>query len=421
MIERHVLSNGLVVLGRQDKTLPLACGTLLFRTGSLHEGRHDAGLCSFTMELLLQGTKRLNAYRFSDTLERLGISMTSESSEDYAEIGWMAPAAQGEKTLGLLAQAILDPAFPTSEISKERSRVLAALHSRQDSIFSVAHDKWCVLRYGRHPYGRLADGVPQTVSRFTSAHIRRWHGTYIRPDRAILSLVSPRPVATAIRLVEQHLSGWKRLTKSIQSMSLPPTPLGRSKRAIVHAHFEQAYFMTGTPAPSVFEPEYFDLKVLNILLGGGMSSRLFIQLRERLGLAYEVASFYSTRLQSSEWVIYLGLPATRVQVAQERMERLFETLADRGPSWAEIRQAQQMLRGAYLMEHQTLRRQAWYAAWWEFLGRAPSYDEQYLRLMDAVTPARARQLARSLLSGPRVTVTVLPERQLTKKHGSRSA
>jgi len=140
-----------------------------------------------------------------------------------------------------------------------------------------------------------------------------------------------------------------------------------------------------------------------------MSSRLFMRLREELGLAYEVSSFFPTRIRASQWVVYLGLPAEKVKMAEKKLSEMFRQLCRRGVTLAEVKQAKQMIKGAYIMEHQTRRRQAWYAAWWEFLGKGQEFDMHFPSAVDAVTPSAVHSLARRLLEQPRVTVEVTPK------------
>jgi predicted Zn-dependent peptidase len=182
-----------------------------------------------------------------------------------------------------------------------------------------------------------------------------------------------------------------------------------SRTVKIRSSFEQAYLMVGWQAPGATHEDQIPLKVLNTLLGGGMSSRLFVTLRENLGLAYEVSSFYPTRLGTSHWVIYLGLPKEKLEAASEELDRLLRSLADKGPTAVEVLQAKAMIRGSFLMDRQTRRRQAWYAAWWDYLGRGPEYPKEFLRAIDAVTPGQLHALLRKMLQQPRVTVTVVPK------------
>ena len=167
--------------------------------------------------------------------------------------------------------------------------------------------------------------------------------------------------------------------------------------------------MVGWQAPGANHKDQVPMKVLNTLLGGGMSSRLFVVLRENLGLAYVVSSFFPTRLDVSQWVIYLGLPAGKLPVASRKLKELLEKFAKEGPTGRELAQAKAMIRGAFLMDRQSRRRQAWYKAWWEFLGRGPKYGEEFLAQVDAVTAKTVQSLLQKVLAQPRVTVTVTPK------------
>jgi zinc protease len=289
--------------------------------------------------------------------------------------------------------------------------VLAGLSSRKDSIFNVAHDALNKAMFGLHPYGRLVEGDLKTVGQFRKSDIIRWHESGIRPDEAILSCSGPMTVSEARRVIEKHLGGW-RLPSSSYRRKPVPSPLGPDLRRgdiLLRSTFEQAYLMVGFPAPSLTDPDHLPLKVLNTVLGGGMSSRLFEKLREESGLAYEVSSFYPTRLDPSQWVFYLGLPKEKLKTASIQLDKLLDDLAKTGPTLEEVKQAKAMIRGAFLMDRQSHRRQSWYAAWWQFLGRGMNYGEEFLRTVDAVTPKQLHLLAQRILLLPRTTVRVIPK------------
>lgn len=409
--ERWILPNGLTVLYRPSPAMPLVASTLLLRTGSYFEGRPQAGLASLTMDLMLSGTRRRSAHQIAETIELAGASIGAQSSEDYGEMGFIAPAGQWTRALDILSDALRHPLFPSAEIAKERAQVLASIQSRHDSIFTLAHDRFNRALFGSHPYGRPVEGRPQTLRAFRREHFQAWHESHIRPDRAIFSLVGPLPVRQVQRDVARFLGAWKKpKTAFVETPRAPSLGPLKKSRAEIRARFEQAYLMTGTMAPAAHEDGSMALKALNTLLGGGMSSRLFLRLREELGLAYEVASFFPTRLHPSQWVLYMGLPMEKLALAEKKMEEMLAELAESGPTSQEVAQAKQMMEGAYLMEHQTRRRQGWYAAWWEFLGKGPDYDRRFLDEVEAISPRDAQAVARRLLAQPRVTVTVVPKK-----------
>jgi predicted Zn-dependent peptidase len=403
------LTNGLRVLYRQSAGLPLSAGTMLISGGASTEAPNEAGLCNLTNELLMQGTRRKNGKLLAQTLERYGIFMGTQASEDYSEIGFIAPASQLERAFDLMAEVLGEPAFAPNEIAKERAQTLAALKTRHDAIFNIAHDRLAELLFDTHPYGRLVDGKPETVKSFSAGDLRRWHEESAQAHRAILSVVSPLPWATVRRSLTVSLTRWGKTANAAGRMAFGrPEILAKTVVEEIKSQSEQAYLMIGMQAPSASEPDFLALKVLNTALGGGMSSRLFLRLREQEGLAYEVSSFFPTRLQTSQWVVYLGCSPDKLELAHKRLVSLLAEVADRGLSASELRQAKEMMKGSFALDFQTRRRQAWYAAWWAFLGRRSGYEREFKEAVEAISSKNIRAVAERLLSQPRVTVRVAP-------------
>jgi zinc protease len=410
VVERWTLPNGMTVLYRQDGTFPLASGTLLFRSGSRRETRSEAGLCSMTIDLLMQGTRRRSARQIARVMESVGASLSAQAHEDYAEMGFVAPAFKIDRVLDIAAEALEQPSFPQDEIAKEKDHVIASLASRRDAIFNLAYDQVNQMLYGNHPYSWPLEGREKTVPSFKRNDFQQWHLRNIRPEGGIVSLVSPLSGKEILKRLQKTIGLWRPGLSTRRVLPLPRVQtLKVSQTHHKRSSFEQAYLMVAWQAPGATHQDQLPLKVLNTLMGGGMSSRLFLTLRETLGLAYEVSSFYPTRLDVSHWVIYLGLPADKLRIASKKLNELLDHAAHRRPTDGELRQAQSMIRGAFLMDRQSRRRQAWYRAWWEFLGRGDGYGEEFLKAIDAVTPAQVLRAARDIMAQPRVTVTVVPK------------
>jgi len=405
------LANGLKVLYQEDPLFPLASATFLFPTGSRKENRAQAGLSSMTIDLLMQGTRKRNARAIARVMESVGASMGTQAHEDYVEMGFIVPATEIDRALELSTEVLREPSFPAEEITKEKAHVLASLRSRRDALFNVAYDHLNRAIYGEHPYGRPLEGHEEAVRSFKLMDFKRWHRDELQPEGAILSIVAPESPRTLLGRLHKTIGKWRPARgphpdrKSVSHVK----PLSKSTQHQVTSSFEQAYLMAGWQVPGTSHPDQIPLKVLNTMLGGGMSSRLFIELREKLGLAYEVSSFCPTRLDTGQWVIYLGLPAEKLKVASRQLDALLEDLAKKGPKGHELHQAKAMIRGAFLMDRQSRRRQGWYNAWWEFLERGPHYGEEFLKKVDAVSAKTVQDLLRKILAQPRVTVKVLPK------------
>jgi zinc protease len=408
--ERVRFSNGLTVLYRQSHDLPLAAGTLLVRAGSAADPKDKPGLSHLVAELLPQGTRRHDARRFAAQLEIRGAALGAHATEDYSEMGFIAPETELEETLSLAGEMLSSPRFSPAELEKERAHTRASLRARQDAIFNIAHDRFMTNLYGEHPYSRLTEGTAKGLGRITPGDLKRWHQRTWTPLSSILSVEASWPWRKARKILERSFAGWKRSESTSPAGDKISSVVrgGKNKLDRMTSRFEQAYLMTGLLAPAVDHPDAIVLKMLNTVLGGGMSSRLFVQLREELGLAYEVSSFFPTRLGPSHWACYLGCSPEKLSAAGRRLDELLEELAQKGPTESEVAQAKAMIKGSFAMDHQTRRRRAWYRAWWEFLGRDLDYDRVFLKRLEAVPLSDVRRVAKELLSQPRLTVEVAP-------------
>ena len=358
-------------------------------------------------ELLSQGTRRDGAKRFADKLEMRGASVGASASDDYSELDFLAPENEMNEALALAGEMLAQPRFSAVELEKERRHTLASLRTRYDTIFNVAHDEFLRRLYGDHPYGRLTEGTADGLRRIGRRDLREWHRSRWRPSTAIFSMESSVPWSRARGILERAFAAWSP-NGPVAAPANDPAIANSSGDSNVTSRFEQAFLMTGVLAPPAAHPDALALKIVNTVIGGGMSSRLFVELREKLGLAYDVSSFYPTRLRESHWAFYIGCSPSNLATAERRMEELLSEIADKGVTPAEFAQAKAMIRGNFAMEHQTGRRRGWYLAWWEFLGRGAEYDEQFLKRLGAMRLSEANRVARALLSKPRLTVRVVP-------------
>jgi zinc protease len=401
----HSLRNGLRFVYGQMEGLPLTTGALFVAAGSRHETPEQAGLANLTAELLLQGTQTRNAEAIADRVETAGASLGVQAAEDYTEFGFSVPSDDLPRILNIIVESLVEPSFPSGEIKKEKASIRASLKSRHDSIFNFTYDALNDSLFGpNHPYGRPVEGRMKGVDRFTRDELVTWHRTYHRPRQAVLSIVGPDDPERISQGVERAFVQWADGGASTPGPTFLRNSAAKTIERRLHAKFEQAYYMIGMPGPSVFNPAYQVLKVLNTILGGGMSSRMFLRLREELGLAYEVSAFFPTHIYSSQWVLYLGLPKERLALARRELDRLLADVVAKGIKQNELDQAVAMIKGSYLMEQQSRRRQAWYGAWWAYIGRSPQYSADFVRQLENVSLRQVNELAEQLLSGPRVIV-----------------
>ncbi len=197
----------------------------------------------------------------------------------------------------------------------------------------------------------------------------------------------------------------------VAAEKLPTEPLSPKNQNIVSKNnkFKQAFLEVGYPAPKLGGEGYAPLKMINALLGARMTARLFIELREKLSLAYEVNSGYPTRKELSRFFIYIGLEKKNIELAKKRISEILGNLKKTPVGKIELEETRNYLKGTYILDHQSISRQAWYLGFWDILGKGYDYDETYMNEILAVTPDQIMSAAKKFFTNDSVTVEVIPE------------
>lgn len=408
------LSNGMRGIFVRDTKNPLLSLQLFFPGGGINENEAQAGLASFTHALLMKGTKTRNADKLADEIDSIGASMSSDIEYDYATLGFSALDSYFGRGCELLSDIAFNPSFDAKEIEKERATQLAGIRSRQDSIFDTVNDAFLKLFYGSHPYAWPESGRLETVSKFSKADLEKWHSAHYTPDGMFMVIVGSATFESARETAEKYFGGVKAGPRagSVPPEAAAPKPRSETLRS---AKFQQAYLMVGFPAPSITGRDYAALKVTNAMLGSRMSGRLFTELREKLGLGYEVNSFYPTRRQLSRFVVYLGLEKKNVELAKTKIREILDDLKKNPVSDKELRETKNYIKGVYLMDHQTVNRRAWYLGWWELMGAGWAYDGKYVSDLENVNAEDVMRAARACFNDVYVQVELLPEGDNKKK------
>lgn len=403
--------NGLTVLYRQTQSDPICAAHLLLPFGAAHEPAHQAGITTLSWALLNKGTRTRPARKLAEEIESMGAFIAAGASHDYSEMSCHSISDVFEKTLEIMADMLFEPSFLASEVEKERNALLASIRARKESIFTVTQENLHLHLYRSHPYARPASGHEETVKNLKADDLINWHKKISCPKGAILSLASSIPFESMATTLEGLFgpSRWEQPANDSLGEVTHPVSLKNAVQQTHRSKFEQAYLMYGFSAPELTSPDYIPLKVLGGILGGGMSARLFQNLREKNGLAYDVGAYYPTRKWGSGFLIYMGLQHSRIKEAKQRILQELARLQNESVPIDEFRQAVNYLKGTFILDHQTNSQRAHYMGWWEILGRGSDFDRVYLEKLDAVTPKDVHAISQRYLSQPYVLIETHPK------------
>lgn len=398
---------GLLWIHRPVRHNRIAAFELFLPGGASQESREKEGVTRLMSAVWPKGTEKRDALAIAQSMELLGAAFGVDAREDYIAVGGQVTTDRWADTFALFQEILLTPTFPEEEVSKEREALLNVVRTRHENIFNVAEERFRIEMFGDHPYGRPDEGTEESVPNLRREDLTSWHRRRLCMKGAVLVTVGQLPYKEIQKNVEGLVRAWAPLAPADGAAVLPPVTYPAQSRAVEDTRkFDQGYIMVGYPALPATDPDYPTVKLINALLGGGMSSPLFFAVRERAGLAYEVSSFYPSRTAGSALVIYAGTDPKKLDLAEAKIHEVLKEFLAGPPSESDVADAKNLIRGHYLMDHQTNARLAWYLGWWELLGKGHGFDTVYPNDISAVTPARIHALAQKIFSAPSVTVRV---------------
>ncbi len=402
-IHRTVLNNGIVVLAGENPAADIIATRIFFRTGSRWETPEQAGLSHLLAAVITKGTENLSSLEIAERVESVGARLSADTSTDYFLMSLKTVSADFEEILGLASQLLRSPTFPQNEVELERRITIQGIRSQQEQPFSVAFDHLRQIMYGDHPYARSTLGTEETVSQLNYEDLAAYHQTYFRPDNMIISIAGRITPEAATELVERIFGDWQAPANPLP-VCTPPAILAAPQTKITPQETQQSVIMLGYLTCSVNSPDYAVLKLLNTYLGNGLSSRLFVELREKRGLAYDVSAVYPTRLDQSQFVVYMGTAPENTTVATEGLRTEVERLVETQLSEAELQVSKNKLLGQYALGKQTNAQLAQIYGWYEILGLGIEFDTQFQANVSGVTPEEAHAVAKRYFIEPYISL-----------------
>lgn len=407
LLHRTVLKNGLVVIVIENPVADIVSARVLVKAGTGHETRSQAGLFGLLASLLTKGTQQLSSMEIAERVESIGASLGSDASADYSLVSLKTVSSDFEEMLELAAEILRQPSFPEAELDLEQRLTLQSIRSMKEQPFTTAFNALRAAMYGEHPYGLPGIGTEASVAQLTRDDLVAAHQTYYRPDNCVMVIAGRITPEAAIALVEKNLGDWQAPDAPLPPLIYPAVPTEPTHQAIAQAT-NQASILVGYAAPSVKDAAYPVLKLISTYLGNGLSSRLFVELREKRGLAYDVSAFYPTRLGVSQFVAHMGTAPANQAVALEGLRYETERLAAETLTAEELEAAKNKLLGQYALGKQTNAQLGQLLGWYEVLGLGVDFDQTFQNTIRAVTAEEVQLVAQRYLTAPFTVVLGTP-------------
>ena len=403
-IELIVLANGITLIVVENQAANLIAGRLFLKNaGSIWDKRTQAGLSHLVAAVITKGTENLSALEIAEKVESVGASLGADASADYFLLSIKTVSLDFPSMLQLLGEIMRSPTFPEGEVQLEKKLTSQSIRSQQEQPFNVAFNQLREMMYPEHLYGVSILGTEATVAGLSRADLQQYHQTYFRPDNLVISLSGRISKIEAVSLVEQVFGDWQIPAQSLPTRELFSVNVNPSVQTIAQ-DTQQSIIMLGYLAPAVKSEDYPVLKLLSTYLGSGLSSRLFVELREKRGLAYDVSAFYPTRLDVAPFVSYMGTAPENTEVALVGLRTEIERLANIELTETELQGAKNKLLGQYALGKQTNSEIAQIFGWYESLGLGIEFDDRFQENVARVTSKQALEVANSYLTKPYISL-----------------
>jgi zinc protease len=400
---RTTLPNGLKVIAIENPVADIVSARIFIKAGQLYETAETAGLFDLLTAVLLKGTATKSSLEIAEIVESIGASLGADVAADYSLMSLKTVSADFEAVLALAAEVLRKPSFPTAEIELERRLILQGLKSMKEQPFGVAYNHLREALYPGHPYGLTQTQSEQCIATFTQADLQAAHRQYFRPDNMVVSLSGRISPNLAIKLVEQYLGDWPVPNEPLSTVNFPEVSVA-AQRIVTVQETNQAFIVLGHLGSAVSDPDYAALKVISTYLGNGLSSRLFVELREKQGLAYDVSAFYPTRLGRAAFVAYIGTAPQNLPVALAGLQAEVARLTTTPLTPQELQVCKNKILGQYALGKQTNGQIAQTYGWYEVLGLGMEFDEAFQEAIAAVTLQQVQAAAQRCLVSQSVSI-----------------
>jgi zinc protease len=405
-IQKMVLPNGLSLLLSEEHSLPFITCQLLMDTGSRNDPPGREGLSHITAQVLTLGTPGRSAEEISRELDFMGASVSASSGKDFGTVSLRVLKKNLDRGLDIFVETFTRPTFPEDEIKREIEKALAELRAQEDDPETVAQREFDKILYLSGPYGHDPLGTGLSLPGITREHVVSFHHTCYRPNGSVLAIVGDITLEEVKAKLVPRLSKWKE-EKTLSGA--PSLAFGRGPKTIaIDRSITQSNIILGNSGIARSDPDFYTLRVMNYILGGGgFSSRLTEEIRNKRGLAYSVASFFAAMKYPGSFEVVLqtknASAKEAISIAVQQMERMQRELVPE----KEIESAKKYLVGSFPLHLDTQAKLASFMTQVEYYGLGLDYFEKYPSLINRVTQEDVRRVAQTHLAPDKYILVIV--------------
>ncbi len=385
-------SSGAQVLFVENHDLPMLDISVEFPAGSGFDSEQKSGRAALTQHMRGLGAGGMPEDQISQRIADVGARLSGRFDTDRAgsHLRTLASARERDQALDVLARVLQRPEFPQPALEREKARMIASLKEADTKPDTLASRAFNRLVYREHPYGLRSSGEVETLASLTRADLIAFFQTHYVAERAVVAIMGDVTRAEAQQIAERLTQGLPRA--SGQAPSVPAVAgLERANSTVVAHPSSQAHILIGAPGIRRDDHDYFSLFVGNYVLGGGgFTSRLVDEVRQKRGLAYSVYSYFAPLMRGGLFQIGLQTQGDQAQIALKVVMDTLRNFLDHGPSEQELAEARENIIGGFPLRIDSNRKIHDYLALIGFYRLPLTYLDDFVKNVEKVSVADVR-------------------------------
>ncbi|MEQ1858986.1 MAG: pitrilysin family protein [Chthoniobacteraceae bacterium] len=406
-IQRFELPNGLRLLVREDPRLPLISIATTFKAGLLAETPEINGITRLFARTLLKGTPTRTAEQIADELESLGGGIGAEGGNNSINVTVRVMQPDLARGLSILSEVLREATLPEKAISREREVQLGAIKADEEEVTSVARNLLRQHLFAGHPFGMTALGTPETVAKITRDDLLAFRDRHLCARNGVLAIFGAVKAGEVREMVERELAAFRSGEPAVVAPP-QPAPLRAASEFIEIMPKQQAVLMTGFLSVDLTSPDRAPLELIDEACSD-LGSRLFLRIREQMGLAYFVGTGQLMGLSRGGFTFYLGTDPAKLEEVKGALHEEIAKLASDGLTAEELARAKAKLNGGLDIRNQSNDALAFSCALDELYGLGFDHYTRWRGEVDAVTLEDIRRVARKYFAEqPGITAIVRP-------------
>ena len=414
---RTTLDNGLRVVSETMPSTRSVAVSVYVGAGSRYETPEQAGMSHLLEHLLFKGTaKRPTPQEISELIEGVGGVMNAGTDRELTVYYAKVARAHFDRAADVLTDMVRHPLMANEELEKERKVVIEEIASTGDSPAQLVDVLLDATMWPGQPLGRDVAGTEESVTGLTRDGTVDYLRRQYVPNNIVISVAGAIEHDEVVGAISDALGDWRRGAPSAWF----PAVNGQheSRIAVKYKNTEQAHIEIAVHAVSSQDPDRFALDLISVILGEGMSSRLFLELRERRAICYDVHSYAAHYLDTGSFAVYAAVdPKKTVEAATALMEELGRLRAD-GVTEDELRKAKELSKGRLLLRMEDTRSVSGWLGGQEMLNGEIKTPDEVVALVEAVTIEDMRRVAKLVLDEDRLTMALVGPFRSEKKFAS---